>query len=189
MALKLHKFRSGEGFERDIGMAAWNAFKNDEPIGEAVKGELVDLAIQRYSGNIAAMLRKGGFDVEDGAELTAESITALVSQRTGLDLSDLSEDGIKRAVDKLASERLSAYLGITVTTVLDVDSLKQQIEDAVAESISNGTALKLISRQIRSRASTAATFTRAGYSQEDRRKLFMQIAQTKWRRLNKLVWE
>lgn len=189
MGLKLYKYRAGEGYERELATAAWEAFKRGDDITAAVTSDLIDRGINRYSDKIGSMLRRGGFDVEDGEVLTASKIAQIVSDKTGLDLSDMSPDGVKQAVDTWAAARLSERLGLTVTTVLDIDALKLQIDAAVTEAIASGAALELVSKRLRARAGRVATWARAGYDESTQRKVMMAIAQKKYRRNNRMVWD
>jgi hypothetical protein len=186
--MKILKLRAGEGYERDLAGAAWEAFKRGDDITGAVSAELIDRGVERYRDKIGAMLRRGGFEVENGEVLTVEKIAAIVGEKTGLELTDLTEAGVLEAVDKWAAARLSHELGITVTSVLNVDVLKAEIEAAVTEAIASGAALALISQRLRAKAGRTMTWSRAGYDESMQRKVMMRIAQKKYRRHNKMVW-
>jgi hypothetical protein len=188
MVKRIYTFRAGEGYERDLATAAWDAFKRGDDITACVTEELIDRGVARYSDKIGSMLRRGGFDVADGEVLTVGKIVQLVSYKTGLELDDLSEEGILKAVDKWAAQRLSAEIGFAVSTVLNAETLKAEIDDAVREAISSGAALALIPMGARAKASRVASWVRAGYDAGSQRKVMMAIAQKKYRRGNRMVW-
>lgn len=188
MALKLHKHRVAEGFERDIGTAAWQAFENGESVTGAALDTLVNIGIERYSGKIAAMLRRGGFEVADGEVLNVETIVKLINAKTGLEVQDLSSEGVKSAVDKWAAARLSKKIGLEVSTVLNTDTLKAELDQGIKTAIDGGGGLSLVSTGLKARAGRVSAWKASGYDRERARRVAMAVAQKKYRRGNKLVW-
>lgn len=181
----LARFRAGEGIENDIANAILDALTNDESVTDAVVEVVLDRAIERYQGHIAAMLRRGGFDVEDGEPITVELLMEKISAATGLDLDDLSIDAITAAVDTLAADRLSNALGIEVSTVIDTATLLDELEAAAVAAFADGAA-GLVPRGLYNRARNAATWARLGV---DKKQVQNVLAQRKYRQSNIYDWD
>lgn len=181
----LARFRAGEGIENDIANAILDALTNDEPVTDAVVQVLLDSAIERYQGHIAAMLRRGGFDVEDGEPITIDLLMERISAATGLELDDLSIESITSAVDSLAAERLSSALGIDVSTVMDTGTLLDELEAGAVAAFADG-ASGLVSSRLYNQARNAATWARLGV---DKKQVQNVLAQRKYRQSNIYDWD
>ncbi|MEQ1638912.1 MAG: hypothetical protein ABL903_19810 [Methylococcales bacterium] len=190
MSLTLYKQRVAEGMENDILNRLYATFKDGGDLTGAVRNELVDIAIKRYSDKISAMLRRGGFDVANDEVLTLGKIVQIINDKTGLDITDLSEEGVMSAVDKWAAERASRELGFTVSTVFDVETLKSEVEVEVTAALTDGRALAIVTRWARAAASKSATWNRLGFtSVESRKTVLSAVYQKRYRRNNKWVWD
>ena len=185
---ELFRFRAGEGLENDIANAVLDALTDDAPIGAAVLDVLTENAINRYSDKISAMLRRGGIEIEDGEPLGAAKLLEVLGAALGYDLEDLSESGFVGAVDAEISRRVSEAIGFEVSSVLDAGALASDIEAALIERVEGG-AGGLVSARLLKRLKEAATWSRAGYDAESRRKVLMSVAQRRYRQSNRMVWD
>lgn len=186
---ELYRFRAGEGVERDIANAILDALTDDKPVGSAVIEALTESAINRYSDKISAMLRRGGVEIANDEPLDAAKLIEVLSAALGYSLDDLSESGFVGAVDTEAARRVSEVIGFTVSSVLDVGALVSDIENGIVEHVTNGGAGGLVGAKLLKRLKDAATWERAGYDKESRRRVLLTVAQRKFRQSNRMVWD
>lgn len=187
--MELLRFRAGEGLERDIANAMLDALSNDTSPSQGVIDALTENAINRYGDKISAMLRRGGVEIANDEPLDAAKLTEILTGALGYDLSDLSVDGVVQAVDGEASKRLSEAIGFEVNSVLDAGALAADIEAAIIERVSEGGAGGLVSAKLLKRLKESATWSRAGYDAEARRRVMLTVAQRTYRKSNELVWD
>lgn len=156
---------------------------------EAAKEELARRALERYGDKIRAALRRAGLDYPDDQELTPDGIKEVVARQSGLDLDELTGDGVKRAIDGLLSARLSAALGVDVPTVLDTSAMKLAVEAAVKASIANGTAERLLTAGLTRAARKLVTFKRAGINAKaDQKRTMQRWYQKRYARTHSQIW-
>lgn len=186
---ELFRFRAGEGLENDIANAVLDALTDDKNVSAAVVDVLTENAIERYSDKISAMLRRGGIEIEDGEPLNAAKLLEVLGAALGYDLDDISESGIVGAVDAQISRRVSEAIGFEVVSVLDAGGLASDIEAALIERVSGGGAGGLVSLGLLKRLKDAGTWSRAGYDAESKRKVLLSVAQRRYRRSNRMVWD
>ena len=192
MGLKIRKLRVDKGSWNDLIDAAYEHYKERgrESIKEAFSEAIADKVLQRYQVKIAAGFRRAGVEIEDGEPLTAEKLLTIIKDRTGLDINNLTPDGVMSAVDRLLAERLSAALGVTVTTVFDRQAMMAAMEESVKQAIRDGRAAEFIGAQAMRAARKYATFKRRGIeSPEDHRRIMLAWYQKKYRRTHRLVWD
>lgn len=192
MGLKIRKLRVDKGSWNDLIDAAYTNYKEHgrESIRDAFTEAVADKVLQRYQVKIAAGFRRAGVEIEDGEPLTAEKLVTIIQDRTGLDIQHLSPEGVTTAVDKLLAERLSALMGVTVTTVFDRDAMMAAMEESVKQAIRDGRAAEFIGKHAMSAARRFATFKRRGVeSPEDHRRIMLAWYQKKYRRTHRLVWD
>ena len=180
--------RVAAGFENDIVFEVGEAMASGQGVTDAVASVLLARGIARYSDKITAMLRRGGMDIDDGQQVDETLIAAMVSRGFDFDFDDLSEAGIVDAIDSYAAGRLSDALGFTVSSIKDVDSLFADLQAGAVEAFQEG-AGGLVSAALYGRAREAATWERAGYDLEARRRVQVAIAQRKYRRSNLWTWD
>jgi hypothetical protein len=181
---ELYRFRAGEGLENDIANAILDALTDDLPVGQAVIDALTDNAINRYSDKISAMLRRGGIEIDNDTPLDAAKLVEVLTDALGYDLDDLSSEGVVAAVDAEISRRVSEATGVDIQSVLSVSEIESAIQSAIV-----GGAGGIVSAKLLTRLKNAATWSRAGYDGEARRRVLMAIAQKKYRRTNRMVWD
>lgn len=192
MARVIRRLRVDKGSWNDLIDSAYEHYKANgrESIREAFTEAVADKVIQRYQAKIAAGFRRAGIEIEDGEPLTADKLLTIVQDRTGLEINNLTPEGVTSAVDRLLSERLSAALGVQVTTVLDRQAMMASLDEAVKQAIRDGRAAEFISKKAMKAARQFATFKRRGIgSKEDQRRVMLRIYQKRYRRHNKLVWD
>lgn len=192
MGLKIRKLRVDKGSWNDLIDAAYENYKarGRESIKEAFSEAIADKVLQRYQVKIAAGFRRAGVEIEDGEPLTAEKMLTIIKDRTGLEINNLSPEGVMSAVDSLLSERLSAAMGVTVTTVFDRQAMMAAMEESVKQAIRDGRAAEFIGAQAMRAARKYATFKRRGIeSTEDHRRVMLAWYQKKYRRTHRLVWD
>lgn len=192
MGLKIRKLRVDKGSWNDLIDAAYENYKarGRESIKEAFSEAIADKVLQRYQVKIAAGFRRAGVEIEDGEPLTAEKLLTIIKDRTGLEINNLSPEGVMSAVDRLLSERLSAAMGVTVTTVFDRQAMMAAMEESVKQAIRDGRAAEFIGKHAMRAARKYATFKRRGIeSPEDHRRIMLAWYQKKYRRTHRLVWD
>lgn len=192
MGLKIRKLRVDKGSWNDLIDAAYEHYKERgrESIKEAFSEAVADKVLQRYQVKIAAGFRRAGVEIEDGEPLTAEKLLTIIKDRTGLEINNLSPEGVMSAVDRLLSERLSAAMGVTVTTVFDRQAMMAAMDESVKQAIRDGRAAEFIGKHAMRAARKYATFKRRGIeSPEDHRRIMLAWYQKKYRRTNRLVWD
>lgn len=192
MGLKIRKLRVDKGSWNDLIDAAYENYKarGRESIKEAFSEAIADKVLQRYQVKIAAGFRRAGVEIEDGEPLTAEKLLTIIKDRTGLEINNLSPEGVMSAVDRLLSERLSAAMGVTVTTVFDRQAMMAAMDESVKQAIRDGRAAEFIGKHAMRAARKYATFKRRGIeSPEDHRRIMLAWYQKKYRRTHRLVWD
>ena len=192
MGLKIKKLRVDKGSWNDLIDAAYENYKarGRESIKEAVAEAIADKVLQRYQVKIAAGFRRAGVEIEDGEPLTAEKLLTIIKDRTGLEINNLTPEGVMSAVDRLLSERLSAAMGVTVTTVFDRQAMMAAMDESVKQAIRDGRAAEFIGKHAMRAARKYATFKRRGIeSPEDHRRIMLAWYQKKYRRTHRLVWD
>ncbi len=156
---------------------------------ERASGQLVEEVAARYSDRIRNALRRAGLQVEEGEVLTPDKIKEIVGQQAGIDFQDLQADGIVAGMDRLLSKKLSAMIGIEVTTVADGAALRGAVEVGLKEALLNGTAERLITEVLRKRARSAATWAREGVTNKaDRERLERRAYQIAYAETHSQVW-
>lgn len=192
MGLKIRRLRVDKGSWNDLIDAAYENYKarGRESIKEAFSEAIADKVLQRYQVKIAAGFRRAGVEIEDGEPLTAEKLLTIIKDRTGLEINNLSPEGVMSAVDRLLSERLSAAMGVTVTTVFDRQAMMAAMDESVKQAIRDGRAAEFIGKHAMRAARKYATFKRRGIeSPEDHRRIMLAWYQKKYRRTHRLVWD
>lgn len=188
-ALGIMTDRANAGLRNDIIEQIADAYFVDglsmQEAIDQVQDALVQKAIDRYSDKIRAALARAGLTVE--GDLSVESITAAIAEKSGLEITDLSPDGMVTAADKLAAKRLSAELGIEVASVMQ-GNLEQSLIEGVRAGLQNGS-IPLVGARLTKQARAEMTWRREGFENaEDRLKVNNAIYQKRYRRRNKEVW-
>ena len=186
---KLATDRVARGFENDIAFELGRYLSEGKSLTDSAINILLDAGINRYSDKLTAMLRRGGVEIEDGEKIDAETVGKLLSRGLDYDLDDLSEGGVISAVDTEVSRRVSEVIGFEVASVLDAEALASELEAAIVERVGAGGASGLVSAKLLKRLKDAATWSRAGYDDFDRRRVLMSVAQRRYRQSNRMVWD
>lgn len=189
-ALNIKTDRANGGLRGDILEAILdNYFVNGMSIQEslnAVQDQIIQAGIDRYADKIGNALARAGL-VIDGP-LSVEAIKAAVVEKSGLDLSDLSPEGMLGAVDSLAARRLSDEIGIEVASIRGAD-LGETIKAGVAQAVAEGRAAKLLGRAMSGKVRKLATWNRAGVAVPvQSTRIAQKVYQKRYRRRNKEVW-
>lgn len=185
----VHTLRVNKGVMNDLIELAWRHYKENgrESLPNAFTEAAADLAIKRYDEKIRNGFARAGVPLPAG-ELNAQTMLGIVQQQTGLELQNLSADGIVQAVDKLLSQRLSQALGVTVATVMDKDAMIASINAAVVQAIRDGRAGEFVNRHALHAARRYAAFKNAGIGPENAAKIAARMRARKYRKTHKLVW-
>lgn len=187
--MQIHTLRAGEGVGADMARQVFERYRAGEDFGDALKEGLVQAAIDKYQPKIAAAMRRAGLDVADDQELTQETITDAIREKTGLDLEDLTRESIAAALDGAIARELSAQLGVEVSSVLDLENLKSEVIAAAVESVKSGRANALMTSRIIGRVRVAATWARAGVAPAEQARIMGAWYQKKYRRTHRQVWD
>lgn len=188
--VSLARLRVREGFWNDVIEGAWERYKagGRESMQDAVSQELVDRALARYSEKIRAMFARGGVVIDQEQPITMAVLTDLISDRTGLDLSDLSPETVAAAVDKELSARLSDALQVPVTTVFDKEKLGEDLKAGVRLAIADGRGAALLTKAMVKTARAYATWKRYGVEEHERRRIMNRSYQAKYRLTHRQEW-
>lgn len=192
MGLRIRKLRVDKGSWNDLIDAAYENYKarGRESIRDAFGEAVANKVLQRYQVKIAAGFRRAGVEIDESQPLTAEALLTIIQERTGLEINNLSPEGVMKAVDRLLAQRLSALMGVTVTTVFDREAMMAAMEESVKQAIRDGRAADFIGRHAMNAAQRYATFKRRGIeSPEDHRRIMLAWYQKKYRRTHRLVWD
>ena len=149
---------------------------------------LADWLLQKYDSRVRAKLRGMGLNVPESGPLTVDGIKATIREKTGLEVEDMSVDGITAAFDKQMASELSERLGFQVSTVFDQAAMKAQVREVVLAKLADGTAAGLLKGKTLRAARSLATFQRAGISPDAAQKILNQKYQKKYRRTHKQIW-
>ena len=186
--MKIAVRRADSGLALDMARNIYESIKDGGEVSEAVRDEMVNQAIERFTPHVAAALRRAGIDVPEGEKLSLETIRQIINAKTGLDIEELTEESIAQAVDAKMAARLSEVLGVEVSTVLDAETLKEEVKAGALEAIQSGRATKLISAAMIRAVRAAATWKRAGVPVDERRKYLQRWYAKKYRRTHRQVW-
>ena len=189
--VSLARLRVREGFWNDVIDGAWERYKEGgrESVRDAVTQELLDRALERYSDKIRAMFARGGVHIDPGEKITADFLTRLISERTGLDIYDLSPESIKNAVDRELTARLSEVLQVQVTSVFNEAQLKEDLKAGIRLAIADGRGAALLTKAMVKSARAYATWKRYSVAEHEQRRILNRGYQRKYRQSYKLVWE
>ena len=188
--IKLARLRVREGFWNDVIEGAWERYKagGRESVRDALSEELLDRALGRYAEKIRAMFARGGIDIDPEQPITAEFLARLLSERTGLDFSDLSPEAITAAVDKELSQRLSEALQVPVSTVFDKEKLKEDLKAGIRLAIADGRGAALLTKAMLKSARAYATWKRRDIKEREQWQIMNRSYQAKYRRSYKQTW-
>lgn len=186
--MKIALDRADSGIVWEWAQGIYAELKAGRDVGPAVRDGLIAAALVKCQPHVTAALRRVGIDLPTDEPLTLESIRNAINDKTGLDIADLSEDGVTAAIDAQLARRLSDKLGIEVTSVRDPDALREQVKAAAIDAIRSGRANALISRATINRVRVAATWARAGVPVDERAQYLARWYQKKYRRKHKQAW-
>lgn len=192
MAMKIRRLRVDKGSWNDLIDAAYEHYKagGRESIRDAFTQAVADKVIRRYQAKIVAGFARAGVVIDPDQVLTAEGLMTIIADRTGLEITNMTPEGVTAAVDKMLSERLSAALGVPVSTVMDRQAMMASMEEGIKQAIRDGRAAEFISAHTMRAARQYATFKRRGIEGPDmHRQIMLRWYQKKYRRNNKLVWD
>jgi len=176
----------------DFVREVWVRVKHeDQDLGDAMKAELVDLAMERLRPRITAAMRRAGLPIEDGEDLSEDTIRRAINERLGIEIEELTPDGIRAALDQRMAGEVSRLLGVDVSAddLADAETLRARLLDAVKDAVASGRANKLISRALIRSVRRAATWARAGVPAEDRGAILNRYYQKRYRRKHVQVWD
>ena len=177
--------RGNAGIGVQIREAASGVDKGQEIPFEVV----INFAINRYEERVRAKFDRMGFKLPDDEPFTAANILERVKKASELEIEDLSKDGIMLAVDKALAKTLSHELGVTVSTVFNGDTLKQEVKAALIKKLEDGSAVQWVGKKIIQRIRRAKTAKNAGLSDAEAKKVANRAYQKKYRRKCEQVWE
>jgi hypothetical protein len=170
-------------------------------IGERIKEEsaggvpsdgwerVADWALDRYSLRIRARLEAMGLVVDADGPLTVDAIKDAVRAKTGLDIQDLTPDGVAKALDEKLAREVSGLLRLEVSTVFDTEALKSEIKSQVIERVGGGSGAGVINRATLERLKSAATYARAGVVGDEKKREQARVRQKKYRHNHRQIWK
>lgn len=188
--VSLARMRVREGFWNDVIDGAWQRYKDGgrESVRDAVSQELVDRALGRYAEKIRAMFARGGIHIDPEQPITAAFLAELLSERTGLEIDNLSPEAVSAAVDKELSLRLSEVLLVPVSTVFDKEKLKADLMAGVRLAIADGRGAALLTKAMLKSARAYATWKRYSVDEREQRQILNRSYQRKYRLSYRQEW-
>jgi hypothetical protein len=187
-----------------VGRAVKNYFKTNRGnvgVGERVKEETIaegqssgweavaDWVIARYDVRVRARLAAMGLEVDGEGPITVDAIREAVQAKSGLQIDELTPEGITEAVNKKLASELSAVLGFEVSTVFDSEALKSEVKEQVLQALAGGHGAGIIAGDTLEELKAAATFARAGLVGDEKRKAQARYRQKKYRRTHSQIWQ
>ena len=151
-------------------------------------GRLVaDVALRHYDRRIRAYFARFGVDIGDDV-LTVESIREKVRAATGLEIEELTPQGIADALERPLAAAVSELMGFEITSVFDQGQFKEQVKAHVLARLIDGEGGGVLRGQTLHRLREAATYARAGAGPAERRRLLNRAYQRKFRKSNRQTW-
>ena len=164
---------------------------SDKSWSEVMSNMVAEKALEKYQGHIRAAFARAGVRIEEGETITVPVLLRVIEERTGLQINDLTEQGVMSAVDGHVSKGLSERLGVELPSVMGgVDVIKTALINAAKEAVASGRATKFMTAGLIHKIRTIKTFNSEGIeTEEDRKKVMARIYQKRYRRRNKEVWD
>jgi hypothetical protein len=160
-------------------------------VGETDNGweSVADWVIARYDLRVRARLAAMGLDVDSEGPITVDAIRQAVQSKSGLEIEEMTPEGITNAVNKKLASELSQVLGFEVSTVFDAEALKAEVKEQVLQSLSGGSGAGIITGDTLEELKAAATFARAGLVGDEKIKAQNRYRQKKYRRKHIQIWQ
>lgn len=184
-----------------------NAFKTprgNTSIGERIKEEVRaapkdaslfsldgvgNWALARMDTRVRAKLEKLGVDVPNDGPFTVASITESIKETSGLEIENLTKDGLLEAVDGAMAREFSSKFGLQVTSVLNPATLKEEVKAALLEKVADGSIYAYVKGPTVKIIRQIAALRQVGRPATDRKKILARVYQARWRRTHRLVWD
>lgn len=188
------------GISNAIDAATAGAFDSPEEITAAESDPLINaglrvalepvanLALRLYDRRIRAYFRLNGIDIGDDF-LTVESIKAKIESATGLEILELTTEGILDALEKPLAKALSELFGFVITKVFDQIELKRQVKEHVLERLKDGEGGGVIAGEVLHQLRDVATWVHAGLGPVERRRVMNRAYQKKYRKTHAQTWQ
>lgn len=187
--LKIALDRANVSSSIDVLESMWDGHGAGLTWSEAAGQVVAEKALERYQTHLAAAFARYGVQLDPGEQITVPVLLRVINEKTGLDVANLTPDGLSMAVDAHLAGRVSELLGVQVSSVHNLDGLKQNLIDAAKAAVISGRATKLISRGMITKMRAMKAFKDAGVIGElERLKVANRAYQKKYRRTHKEVW-
>lgn len=173
------------GAAKESVSAEFDAALND-PSG-AVFEPVANRALSYYDKRIRAHFAKHGIDIGDDI-LTVESIREKVEASTGLQISELTAEGVLEALERPLAKSVSELLGFAVTKVFDRVEFELQVREHVKRRLIDGEGGGVLTGQVLHDLRDAATWNQAGLSSSERRRILNRAYQRKYRKEHAQTW-
>lgn len=188
--LAVNTARANAGIINDIVDATidqWVAGDEFEACLTSAQTQIADIALQRHGEKVRAGLARSGLELPNG-ELSVGLIAGALSDKTGIDFSDFSPEGILSAVDGMLARRLSEVTGIEIDSLMGND-LSTSIRVAVRAALRAGHGKRILGVIMERRARRLATLRRLNSDNIEFKRLRNRKYQAEYRKNNKLVWQ
>lgn len=175
----------------DVAAATWRQARDGGDTGDAFRRALVDVAIDRARPRILAALRARGLDLPEDREFSEEGLREALAAKTGLDIEELSEDGIANAIRARMARELGRALGIDdlePDALADPETLRAALVGRAKDAVMSGRANKLMSARAIRQVRAAASWARLGVDPGERARILNRWYQKKYRRNNVQRW-
>lgn len=146
-----------------------------------------DLALTYYDKRIRAFFMRAGIDI-GGDILTVDSIRQKLESASGLDIQELTQQGIADAIERRLAGQVSELLGFTVTRIFDPIELQEQVKSHVIARLIDGEGGGVLKGRVLHQLRVAASWERAGISSAERRRILSRHYQRKYRRNHDQTW-
>lgn len=173
----------------------WDAYESirdkmeaGQTVPEAVQEALADRVVQRYSLHIKAAFRKYNFNMQDDEVLDAQTLVRCINEKSGMDITSLTPDGVLAGANRMLSARMSDLLGVPVSSIDNINAAKQSLINAAVQAVQSGRATSIISRALIKKIKEKKTWRANGVTQAKSKAMLSAWYQKKFRRSHVGVW-
>lgn len=157
--------------------------------------------LEEFKVHIGAALKEAGFEVDVNEPLTAASLSEVVSRKTGIEFSDVTNvNAIIEDIDDHVTKKINQLTGLQAASVMQPGALKEAIAEAVVRQLESGGAagfggpneptVRRYAAAVDWKNSKGEPFLKEGDGiVEGSRKVSNRIYQKRYRRTHKQEWQ
>lgn len=158
----------------------------DQAHFEGVAAAIADSAILIFEERVRASMARAGVELPPGP-INSMSLLVVLRSKTGIDVRELSQDGVREAVKERMASAVEEVLGVRV----DLDAgLDEIVHAAALAAVESGRGNALVSLRMAKMLRRAAAMKAAGIdpTRLELRRASNRVAARKYRARNKFTW-